>query len=412
VVRSWPLLHLRLSLIVLVVATVASWMTAVTIIGLRTPITSHDVLLYSFLLCCDVGTVELTRRTGELSTHSRDANGVWELPAALVLPPVYGMLIPVLPIIFMQLRVRKTLHHRRVFSMAALGISGGIASVVFHALSPLSADVPGIGHPLTWGAIAVLCGVLRLATNKIMVLAAIKSSDPLASVRGMALTKELIFGDIAEISIGVLVAASPVLTLLALPSVILLQRSQRHTQLLTDARTDGKTGLLNAITWQREASIQIARAIRSKIATHVAVMLIDIDHFKIINDTLGHQAGDVLLKSVSQLFSELLRSYDLCGRFGGDEFAVLLPDTDRDEAEGVADRLSIAVSNLTVPYEREPSSHLPAVSPRITISVGVAVSGRPDSPDYCLDELVMAADTALYSSKSAGRNAVSIVSMS
>ena len=122
-------------------------------------------------------------------------------------------------------------------------------------------------------------------------------------------------------------AISLVTIVFALPFVTLLQRSVRHAQLLNASRIDSKTGLLNAGTWEREAASEVARAVRTR--TPLALVLIDVDHFKLVNDLHGHLAGDKALRAIAHTFQIFLRDYDLAGRFGGEEFALLLPQTSR-----------------------------------------------------------------------------------
>ena len=127
------------------------------------------------------------------------------------------------------------------------------------------------------------------------------------------------------------------LALAALPVVTLLQRSLRHAQLVTDSRADSKTGLLNAATWERESATEVARAVRTE--SPLAVALLDIDKFKAVNDTYGHLVGDQVLKEIASTLNSLLRDYDLAGRFGGEEFAMLLPQTRAVDAFRIAERV-------------------------------------------------------------------------
>jgi diguanylate cyclase (GGDEF)-like protein len=235
-------------------------------------------------------------------------------------------------------------------------------------------------------------------------MTAAKGSDPSLDVRQLLFSREPLYNDLAEMCVGSLVAiaatSATYLVLLALPLASLLQRSLHHAQLASASRLDGKTGLLNAVTWQREARIELTRATRT--STPPALAMIDIDHFKAVNDTYGHLAGDAVLTTLAATMRAVLRDYDLIGRFGGEEFCVVLPHTTTAEAMSTAERLRGKLAQLIVPTGPGPDP----VSLQVTVSIGVAMleSARRD-----LDELIAAADTALYHAKQSGRNRVHVI---
>lgn len=195
------------------------------------------------------------------------------------------------------------------------------------------------------------------------------------------------------ITVAILVQLSPLLLAIAVPPTLLLQRSLLYQQLQTAARTDPKTGLLNAPTWEQAAVNEISRARSTQGRT--AVLIIDIDHFKRVNDSHGHLFGDQVLLGVATTIAQELRQSDLLGRFGGEEFVVLLPGADIEEAGRVAERLRARVGGMEIAVDGVPVA--------ITVSVGVAVAG--DHGDD-LVELLTAADLALYRAKETGRNRV------
>jgi diguanylate cyclase (GGDEF)-like protein len=129
----------------------------------------------------------------------------------------------------------------------------------------------------------------------------------------------------------------------------------------------------------------------------LSLMVIDLDHFKKVNDTYGHQVGDMVLKTVAQTLHKTLKESDVLARYGGEEFVVVLPRTDTAGAIVVAERLRIAVAGLSL------RKLAPVAPERVTISIGVA-----SCPVHAttVAELIHAADEALYTSKSQGRNRV------
>jgi diguanylate cyclase (GGDEF)-like protein len=160
-------------------------------------------------------------------------------------------------------------------------------------------------------------------------------------------------------------------------------------ELARRATTDALTGLLNQGEFQRRLQLEYARALRY--GRPMALVMFDLDHFKAINDSHGHQVGDRTLRAVADAMVPQVRPQDVLGRVGGEEFALVLPETAPAEARLVADRLRATVEAL----EHDDL-------PRITVSAGVA--DMVDDPG--LDALYADADRALYEAKRAGRNRV------
>ncbi len=160
------------------------------------------------------------------------------------------------------------------------------------------------------------------------------------------------------------------------------------------ARTDYLTQVANRRHFFEIAEHELALAMRHRHV--VSVVLLDIDHFKAINDRYGHETGDKVLQHAAQAMKEALRTTDVLARHGGEEFVVLLPHTDSPAAGLVAEHLRAAVSDCRIATDLETSE--------LTISAGVATARRGES----IDSLVRRADEALYAAKSAGRNRVVI----
>jgi diguanylate cyclase (GGDEF)-like protein len=403
-VRGWPIWELPRWLAAFVTGVTTAYLLAIGIGASQTTFRLHDIELFALLLGFGAASIELTRRSGDPAGLSMDVYGVWQLPIALVLPPVYALIAPISKLAFTQWRTRQTLLYRRIFTASAVGLAYGAASWVFHVLTTRVAGLtPGPGyHWIAWVVAAGMCALLRWAINATLVLTAIKGSDRAVSIRKLQFSREPLYNDLAELCVGlaaaVLIAVNWFLIALFLPAVTLLQRSQRHAQLEHASRMDAKTGLLNAVTWQREARIELSRAARTH--TPLAVAMIDIDHFKQVNDTYGHLAGDAVLATLSATLRGLLREYDIIGRFGGEEFAILLPHTDMVGAEQITERLRAKLAEITVAAGHGTAAEVPL---QVTVSIGVATleTSRRD-----LDDLIAAADAALYRAKAQGRNRV------
>ena len=411
--RKWPLWRLPRWLVAFIGLVTAVYVIAIAVaiaVG-SGPESLRNLWLFGALLIGMALTVELTKRAGENAGLIKDVYGVWELPIAILLPPVYGLVAPVFQFTLTQLRIRRVPLHRRVFSAAVLGLSNASASLVFHAITGQGFGTPpAVGSPAWLWVLAVAAAALALWTvNTSLLMPAFKGSDPTVTLRELYLARESVQNDIAELCVAVLVtlgiAVTPLTILFAFPFVTLLQRSFRHVQLVNASRVDTKTGLLNAGTWEREAATEVARAVRTH--TPLAVALIDIDHFKAVNDSYGHLAGDRALRAIARALSIPLREYDLVGRFGGEEFALLLPQAKALDACRIAERIRTHIGSMPITV----SDDADAEPVRLSISIGVAALGaRWDSSSSAqLTELLAAADGALYQAKRKGRNRVCVV---
>ena len=387
-------------------------LTAVVMIAYaasQTVWTVHDLLEFLLLLVCGMVSVAATPRVAYLKAGvTRDFLTAWVLPVAILLPPVYAMLTPIPLQVLTQWRVHKGVVYRRVFTAGAISLTYGAASLLFRQF-PDSFAGSSIGsgkHAITWVLAVAICELVGGFGHKFLIMAAIKLSDPAVKLAELALNREALLADFAEFDLSLLitvvVAVTPVLAIAAVPTVLLARRFIMHAGLLAASRIDTKTGLLNASTWEREAEIEIIRAVRTHIP--LAVALVDIDHFKVVNDTYGHLVGDKALRAVTDALQSQLRGYDLAGRFGGEEFAVLLAQTREQDALNVAERLRAHIAGLSVPVDDEDES---AGCVRLTISVGVA---SLDGESRELTDLLAAADAALYHAKETGRNKTHLIS--
>jgi len=170
-----------------------------------------------------------------------------------------------------------------------------------------------------------------------------------------------------------------------------IQNARHFDRVRQLAYVDGVTGIFNRRYFELRIAEEVARSRRHSLA--FSVIMVDIDHFKELNDEFGHLLGDEVLRQVSGILQQQLRKSDVLSRYGGEEFAIITPETSLESALAVADKLRRMVE----------SWHFPGVARRVTISAGVA---EFPSQGGTRDELVKAADEALYAAKQNGRNRV------
>jgi diguanylate cyclase (GGDEF)-like protein len=176
--------------------------------------------------------------------------------------------------------------------------------------------------------------------------------------------------------------------------VLVWSRSERMRELQLQASQDPLTGLKNRRRFGEDLRAELARSRREE--TVGAVLMLDLDNFKQVNDTLGHPAGDRVIADIAGVLRARMRTTDVVARLGGDEFAIVLPRCDLDEAEDVAAAIARAIRLHTPPGE---------AAPPITASIGITTFG-PRADSY--DAVLSAADNAMYEAKRAGRDSVRV----
>ena len=319
---------------------------------------------------------------------------VWTFAAALTLPFAFAAAVAVIVQGYGWLRsgeARAPLY-KHVYSTASVVLACGAASAVV-------ASGGGLGSVVIPAALLVYTAVNSLLIAAVVALTVAAPRDATT-----------LFGDVdanvlelATLALGALVGLvlgiNPWLVALVLPPLLVLHRAVLVGRLEEAAATDGKTGLLNAHTWGARAEHQLRRGGG---APH-AVLVLDLDHFKVVNDLYGHLAGDQVLAAVATALRAEVRERDLVGRFGGEEFVILLVggrEGGETDLGVIAERIRERVAGLVVDVTTPDGA---ARICRLSVSVGGALhpGGGAD-----LDGLLRIADTALYSAKRAGRNQV------
>ncbi|GAA4540596.1 GGDEF domain-containing protein [Pseudonocardia xishanensis] len=352
------------------------------------------------------GVERARRRVGEKSYT--DLSTVWTFTAALLLPSALATATIVVIYTYLWFRVWKPARFplfRHTFTTATVLLAAIAAQEVVAATGGTDRWSEGFAGVTTLGAATLAYA----AVNSLLIALAVAVSTPDATPSHLFGALDEITVELATLCLGAMLAltltVSAWFVLLVFIPVLVLQRAVMYRDLAAAATTDGKTGLLTATAWNARATEAIARAHRER--STLAMLVLDLDHFKRVNDTHGHVAGDRVLAAVADALSAEVRGDDLVGRFGGEEFVVLLPGlpTARAIAElhAVAERIRVRVTTLAVPVETPDG---PLTISDLSISVGGTMVST--APGTTVEQAIALADRELYRAKDSGRNAVRI----
>ncbi|ALG08998.1 hypothetical protein AOZ06_20615 [Kibdelosporangium phytohabitans] len=353
--------------------------------------TEQDWTWFAVLLGAAVVQAELSAQAERMrrffaSNPHVNMTSVWLFAAALLLPLYLACALALLMYTHLWWRVWRSVPRVRLYRV----VCSAATAVLTVAAVVLVVQVPPSGLPAM-----ALGGVTFMVVNGVLVVIGFRLHHPSRTITSLVGSWAENVLEAATLCLGgitaVLLADHPAFIGLMVLPVVLLPRGELGRELHMIAVHDHKTGVLTVGEWRRRAEAELARA-----ENPCGVLMIDVDHFKRINDTYGHLAGDAVLAAVASTVTSEVRNYDLVGRFGGEEFVVLLSFASDDHFVDVAERIRHAVERLTV-------SHSGTVIEDISVSVGVAVYPRSGP---ALDDVLAAADKAMYRAKNQGRNRV------
>lgn len=399
----------RVLTLILVVETAALALTVFLALG--SEVRREDLIVLGLIVGLGLTLGELTRHVERVRRRFTDTphvnlTSVWTFSAAMVLPPA---LTPVVIVaLYLHLfwrswyRVRSVHAYRLVFTAATVTLSAYTAWTVQHLFAstdPVRWDQPGV---VVGTALAI---VAYSAVNSSLVGSAITLHDLRWDRRralGTAKETALEYGTLGLGAVtALLISVNPGWSVMIVPALLVLHRSVLLRQLEEAASTDQKTGLANATAWTNLASAEIQRAARDD--AQVGVLMVDLDHFKAVNDAHGHLVGDRVLQAVADTLTASARRYDVVGRWGGEEFVVLCPEVSEDELRQIGERICARVRELRVPVAEHGRGE---VVDGLSVSVGIAV--YPEfGPE--LQDVLLAADDALFVAKDSGRNQVQTI---
>ena len=402
-VRSWALWSLPRNALafVLTLDLLAGGLTALALV--RAHPTKTDAARFALLAVLGVvvaGVVSRTERSHRAMARGPtvDPTSVWTFAAVLLLPAGYAALLVVLLYAHTMLRTRRDRSwypHRVTFTGATIVLSVLTAAAINRWVSEMPHLPEGAARAL--GVLAALVA-FRFVNDGAIAVVLWLATKP-AAFTDVLVGRDEFAVEVATMILGAFTAQTiiqlPWLTPAVLVLIVMMYRGLLARKLEVDATTDGKTGLLNASAWRELAQRHLWRAIREDQAA--AMLVVDLDRFKALNDEYGHLAADMALTAVADCIKHELRDYDAVGRYGGEEFVAMLPNAGTNAGMRAAERVRARIEQCTITAEPDgPEMHL-------TASIGVATY-----PSYGteLDEVIRAADLALYAAKAAGRNTV------
>ncbi len=356
-----------------------------------------------------------------------DLESSWAFAALLLVPLGPALLLVILTSAHSWWRTRRRAPAHLWGAITAATLLATCAAGLELREMPVEALLHGAAGPAGVAALALVAATRWLVSFLLVagVVAAVRPRAPWSTVLGTRIDLLLSSGTIVlGVALAMVSVRQPWLVpVLALPLFAMYREAQLQ-ELARLAVTDDKTGLSTAAAWHAVAHRLLARARRRRGGPHgFGVLMIDLDEFKSVNDRYGHVAGDTVLRAVAEVLLAEVRPIDVAGRFGGEEFVVLLADLRAEEAVAMADRtaerIRARVTRLTVELDGSDgsggsASHRPdagtagaSLAPvtLTDLSISVGVAAYPQDADS-VDALVLAADTALYAAKRSGRNCV------
>jgi diguanylate cyclase (GGDEF)-like protein len=399
-VRGWGLWSVRLPALAAVLTIEVVAFAGAGIALSSEPVESHAVGRYALICGLAIAFEEIVRGSERLRRYFLgsgtliSSDSVWTVAAVITLPAGWATFAAFTIYAHSLIRTSRdgsARPHRVILSGATVMVATLAAAGALSGVSAVMSGLPNGPAELVSVAAAVIVAHLcnYSLIHVVVYLARPRSSEPLKLVTREELVFEYVSLILAAFT-GEMVLHAPWFTPGALVILAMLYRGTMVGQLQVQSTVDAKTGLLNFTAWREIAHRALARAERTK--APVAVLLIDLDHFKRINDTHGHLVGDQVLSAVANCVKYDLREYDMVGRFGGEEFVLMLDNADLYAAVAAATRVRERISELVIGEDI-----------RVTASIGVAHSAHASAT---LDTLLERADVALYEAKSAGRNAV------
>lgn len=407
--RGWQICQLPLGARVWLLSIEALALALAVAMPVVQPVSSRSLLSLLALTTLALTWAEVVRRSerirayltvGERRVYAAPTD-IWTFAALVIAPSGWAVLVVL--VLFAQealhtARDKTNAPHRMVFTAAAAIVAQVVAG-----------HITDLTDHTTTGTTTVLLLVVAAAAfsavELVIMLAGMWSAAGRPPFRALLPDKDALSYNSAclalGITCGVLLLQAPLAVVVLLIPIALLQRGTLVAALHKKASSDSKTGVSNAGAWQRNAQLTLDRCRLDE--KSVAVLLIDIDNFRTINSDVGHVAADRLLVGVADAVRDEVRDDDCTGRFGGDEFVVIVGDVDAETARAIGERIRASVASRFLELES-------GRTVRATVSIGLAHASPATLPAH-VDALLDRADKALYASKHAGRDYVSVTEL-
>ncbi len=413
----WSLWSLSRPAVIFVLVTQAAALATVAGTITLAPVDRDDWIRFLLLVVASVTHLEAAsgmERIREVSSEGAPhthLQSVWFFAGVLLLPPPLIAALLTVSYLHSWVRVyrRRAVAHRKVYSMATVVLGCAAAYAVLAAIypdlgTPFATELDG---PLGLVAVVAAGALYRLVNYGLVVLVILVTNPdrPARKALGPASDQLMIAGAVGlATGFAVVMTTRPWWTPLLVVTVLALHLGLLLPQFRDASRTDSKTGLFAPTFWAELTADELDRARR--LDGRLGVLLLDLDLFKRINDRHGHLAGDAVLRAVAEAIRHSVRGHDMVGRYGGEEFAVVLPGLGADDVLATAERIRTSVASLEVSVRDLDGSERTIGG--LTASVGAAIF-----PDHGEDRttLLLAADAALYEAKDAGRDCTRVAGM-